>query len=406
MEIVNVYAPNQEDPNFFVNLLDKMSKCETDFPLIVGGLNIHLDVNNDIKSRKVDHLESASSKIVNAFLEEYSWADIWRVHHSEVFQFTWKNSSSTVMSRIDYLLCPINCLGFTRKISIAPATVSDHCPVYLDLEFLENMRGPGYWKFNEAHLQNKAFVDEVNKIIDLADYRYEHSSPTSKWESLKQDIKEFAIKFSKEEATKKRTNLAQLERQLQAANKKLAMINLSSTRAVYWINKFNVRIDNLKLRLLKESLYATQGAMLRSKSKWLDQGEHNTCYFLSLEKRNAKQKIMQATMLESGRLTRDPRQVLAVQRDFYAKLYKADVNIETKLDFAPEKKVPKQTQGLGQLISLDEIKIMIKEMAWGKSPRLDGFGVGIYIVFFNKIKQLLVELFNYAFQTGNLHASV
>ena len=61
---------------------------------------------------------------------------------------------------------------------------------------------------------------------------------------------------------------------------------------------------------------------------------------------------MQATMLESGRLTRYPRQVLAVQRDFYAKLYKADVNIETKLDFAPEKKVPEQTQGLGQLISL------------------------------------------------------
>ena len=49
---------------------------------------------------------------------------------------------------------------------------------------------------------------------------------------------------------------------------------------------------------------------------------------------------------------------------------------------------------------------MIKEMAWGKSPGSDGFGLGIYIVFFNKIKQLLVEMFNYAFQTGNLHASV
>ena len=48
------------------------------------------------------------------------------------------------------------------------------------------------------------------------------------------------------------------------------------------------------IKILKEELekiieYRTKGAILRSKSRWYNEGEKNTKYFLNLEKRHFKQ---------------------------------------------------------------------------------------------------------------------
>ena len=74
-------------------------------------------------------------------------------------------------------------------------------------------------------------------------------------------------------AKEKRQLKTNIEKQLKSAHKKLAMINLKSDNAIPLIQKVNNKIDNIQSQLERLSLYETQGAILRSKTKWCLDGE-------------------------------------------------------------------------------------------------------------------------------------
>ena len=191
------------------------------------------------------------------------------------------------MSRLDYFLAPQGTFGSVSDCTILPAIHSDHCPVIIELAMTQEIRGPGFWKFNVTHLSNKDFVDEVNKIIDYANYRYDNLNPINKWEMIKHDIREYAVIFSKEKAKQKHYKKEILERKLHSYRKKLNMINLQSEFAVSIIQATNEKIDSVLKELHTIELCEAQGAMLRSKVRWVESGEKNTKYFFALEKQRS-----------------------------------------------------------------------------------------------------------------------
>ena len=98
-EICNIYAPNQDDPAFFIDVLNNIQDSEVDFPIICGDLNVYLNELKDVKSFQCNRGQSSSSKVLNAFMDEYEWVDIWRVLYPDVFQLTWKRRGlSSTMS--------------------------------------------------------------------------------------------------------------------------------------------------------------------------------------------------------------------------------------------------------------------------------------------------------------------
>ena len=99
--------------------------------------------------------------------------------------------------------------------------------------------------------------------------------------------------------------------------KKLACINLSSINVIRLIERINPKIDQAKSELEKLHSYVTQGAMLRTKTQYFEMGEQSTKYFFSLEKRNARNKMMQSTYTEEGRLTTNSIDVLKQQVSFF-----------------------------------------------------------------------------------------
>ena len=103
--------------------------------------------------------------------------------------------------------------------------------------------------------------------------------------------------------------------------KRLACINLKSSQAILLIEKINIKLDSLKAELEKFNLFATQGAIMRSKSAFFELGEKNSKYFFSLEKRNSKAKSMSTVYDDQKRLITKPRQVLDQQVKFYQQLY-------------------------------------------------------------------------------------
>ena len=180
---------------------------------------------------------------------------------------------------------------------------------------------------------------------------------------------------------------------LRTQEKRLACINLDAESSIALITKINVKIDELKLELEKESLHATQGAMLRSKSTYNELGEKNSKYFFALEKRNAKGKTMTLLINDKNESITGTQNILIEQANFYKKLYTKDPNISFKMDTLPERKVSETDKVLlDSDITMEELAIALQQTKNSKSPGLDGLSTDWYS-FLCKIKHVLLDVF-------------
>ena len=59
--------------------------------------------------------------------------------------------------------------------------------------------------------------------------------------------------------------------------------------------------DNLKAELQQIYEAKAKGAILRSKVRWVEQGEKSTKYFFNLEKRNFNRKVITEIRREDGK---------------------------------------------------------------------------------------------------------
>ena len=183
-------------------------------------------------------------------------------------------------------------------------------------------------------------------------------------------------------------------------------INLSAENAVPLIEKVNEKIDKLKGELDGEHKYIMQGAMLRSRSRYYELGEHSSKYFFSLEKRNAKGRNMTSFFNEQNQLIEEPTEILKGQSAFYKSLYTKDEKIKFEMQIPPEKMISKEEKNeLEQKITLEELGLALKQSKNGKAPGLDGIPVEWLKAFYPKIKELLLEVFNYCYEVKRFHAS-
>ena len=75
--LVNVYGPNNNDSNFFLNLFAEIDKFD-DSNLIVGG-----DFNAvlgplDYRGSQSHHSNKKSKDMINILIDEFNHIDIWR----------------------------------------------------------------------------------------------------------------------------------------------------------------------------------------------------------------------------------------------------------------------------------------------------------------------------------------
>ena len=87
--LVNIYAPNKDEPQFFANIVMQIESFPTDFKIIGGDMNVTLNEELDHFSKKEKSQGSKSAELINEFLETENWVDIWRVCHPETKSYTW-----------------------------------------------------------------------------------------------------------------------------------------------------------------------------------------------------------------------------------------------------------------------------------------------------------------------------
>ena len=170
-------------------------------------------------------------------------------------------------------------------------------------------------------------------------------------------------------------------------------------------------IEGKKRELERIIEYQTKGAILRSKSRWYNEGEKNTKYFLNLEKRHCKQAtITQLKVSEDDFISTD-KEILLECENFYKNLYTSKVDTKKNADafFPPleeQKRLSQEEQSLCEgPLSKKECLEALKSMASEKTPGSDGLPCEFYKVFWNDLAEILLNALNFSFETGQLSIS-
>ena len=226
---VNIYGPNEDNPQFYRNLKEISSEFDNELLIICGDWNFVQ--NPEIDYYNYLHINNPRArKVVLDNMEENSLVDVWRLFNEDVRAYTWKRINPVrKQAQLDYFLINETCLEYVMDTNINPGYRTDHSSILLKLKFINNERGRGYWKFNNSLLKNKEYIklvkDTIQEVIDTYKTNDEHAINNIEFsindqlflETLLMIIRGNTIQFS---SFNKRKN-TEKEKKLEADIKKL-----------------------------------------------------------------------------------------------------------------------------------------------------------------------------------------
>ena len=409
--VINVYGPNidKDKPAFMNELSGELEKTNPNSNIILCG-DFNLVMNNALDIISGQPHDTRLVAQFNEFVSSEDLYDVWRLHHGQTKEFSWCRRSFTwIARRLDYIFVNSSLFDKISSCEISPVPNSDHRGVEMEFVMENFKRGPSYWKFNNSLLKQHDYVALINDKIDLCQAAFETFPPQLKWEYCKNQIKECSVQYSKQKAQLRRNDLSRLRARLKEIQTELSANIANEENRETLLNE----MTDTKLALDLLSLHEAQGAQIRSRLRWIEQGERNTKYFLGLEKANCKNKTITALKNKEGILCTKQKEVMKIQVDYYKCLYAEKFNFEEKRDICEEYcadlDIPQlsanQQASCEGMVTADEAGNALSKMRNDSSPGTDGLTAGFYKVFWCKLKDMLVESYNEAFRQGALSVS-
>lgn len=310
---------------------------------------------------------------MNIFQNDFVLVDIWRLRHPTLRRFTRRQKAvgGFVQSRLDFWLVSSHLNSAINKVEIHPGRRSDHSIISLAIQSQDvDTRGRGFWKLNTSLLQDSAYVEKIRDCIARSKVKYsEVEDKRTLWDLIKCEIRAETLTYSihKSKASK------QMEKELVELIKDLE-IQLADDPSDDLVAEYNV----VKTELDNILSIKRKGAMLRSKARWVEEGETNTAYFLKLE--NINQKLKSINLLHVG----DKRiigrnDILDEELKCYQNLYAKEENANTQeiedTFLGTDQELPTlsetEKENGDKNITLLELNKALKELPNGKSPGSD-----------------------------------
>ncbi len=98
------------------------------------------------------------------------------------------------------------------------------------------------------------------------------------WDFCKVRIKEESIKWSQKSSKQHKEQIKVIERELKETENDIALAIEPEN-----LTKLSIKREDLILKLNTFYHLKAEGAQIRSRAKWVEQGEKNTKFFLTLE---------------------------------------------------------------------------------------------------------------------------
>lgn len=258
-----------------------------------------------------------------------------------------------------------------------PCPFSDHCAVLLSVSVPEPVpRGPGRWKLNISILKDDAFKAVVSSFwVGWQARKGSFDCLQSWWDKGKEKLKGLAVSFCNSKSVEKtqvRSVLVNLSQHLRA--------QIDAGR----LSLMNIYESTLS-RIASLDLSAAEGACVQSRTRWAEEGESSTHYFLRLEKKNAVENWISAMKASDGSIVSDVQGIGDSWVSFYSDLFRScptnsriqDELLDKLNSFIPVGEVPVCEGHL----SVGEVHQALLGMAKGKSPGSDGLPAEFYLAF-------------------------
>ena len=394
--LVNIYAPNLDCPSFFVSLTEDINSFTRDEVIMGGDFNFVLNINLD-KKGGIPRTNFNAREQCLALINLFDLTDIWRERNPHRADFTWSsNITPGIHCRLDFFLISRHLTNLTSNCSSSPGLQSDHSLVNLDINVFSEIRGPGYWKFNNSLLNDDNYKAIITDLLTLNINNRDIGNPAQKWDFIKYQIRSTTIKYSKIKAKERR----KLESELldTIAVQERLYFESSSTQVLNTLKEARNRLSLLyDLKL--------QGIIVRSRARWVENGEKATKYFLNLEKRNKSSKVIRKLKKENGEYLTNSRDVLEELRHYYRNLYSSErvdshlflQNIQNRIKLNLDDAA--HCEGL---LSAEDCRTALFSLPNGKSPGSDGLSVDFYKFFWPIIGDTVINSLNYAYNTSKL----
>ena len=252
---------------------------------------------------------------------------------------------------------------------------------------------------NSSFLEDEEFCTQMNSNIDIWKNIYSSIKDKRKmWELIKYEIRRFCMQYGKRKKSAQNIYTGNLLKKLNEIEVELGENPNEEVKDQY---------ENIKMKLQDIEDKVSRGSILRSKAKYIEEGEKPTKYFFDLEKKNAIKKHIRKLILPGGTTTTNPEEILEYMQTFYSNLYKSKENDQiqdTNYFLDTEMKSLPNSVGaqLGEKLTLEECKKTLCMFTHNKSPGNDGLTIEFYKAFWKKIGNDLIDCFNYSYEHGEL----
>ena len=218
--------------------------------------------------------------MLSNFMYKYDLVDVWRHNNPGTREYTYIDLSGRGRnSRIDLFMMSKDILRYGKNCEITQAPAPDHKAVTLQLMFNKRQRGKGYWKLNSSIVKETEYQELIQNVIKETHKEY-HSelSHVQFWEFLKVRIKEYTLHYCINKARGKRNDIKLLERDIDDIDQQINYNDKESEKLIEMRKNLKYKLDQLYID-------KARGAQIRSRVKWIEEGEKSSSYFLNLERK-------------------------------------------------------------------------------------------------------------------------
>lgn len=409
--LINIYGPNKDTPEFYENIQQTITDSQNNI-ILAGDFNLIL--NPDVDCFDYMHVNNPKAREkVLTMINQCGLIDIYRELHFDQKIFTWRRKNTNKQARLDFFLITENIVTDVVDCKILPGYRTDHSAVFLHIDFGKFQKGNSYWKFNNSLLYDQDYVNQIKKLI--LDVKCQYASELQLYDLPIDEIPNEFIQFSINDQLFLEVLLMEIRGKsisyssyLKKKNEKLEeklLIDIQDLESNVSINHSELENKRKELNTIRNK--KLEGVRIRSKAKWVDEGEKVTNYFCSLENRNFVSKCMSQLETHSGQMLNSQEEIIKETYLFYKKLYTTRTidDFDLKNEFkdniinilSDEERISIETP-----LTYSEFTSALKNLKNDKSPGSDGFSSNFYKFFWKDIGWFVVRSLNYGFSIGEL----
>ena len=181
--IMAIYGPanggeDTKNAKFYEEEVFEVLHTETyDNVIMAGDWNVFLNPTMDQNYyRNPEKYRSITRGAIKSKMRTHTLSDVYREQYPTSSEYTFKDrAGSNTHSRLDYFLVDHETASYTTKTSIEPITSPfDHSEITITVDFDKVKIRPGFWTFNNSHLESNIFKEMIR--TELMHIVYEHQT--------------------------------------------------------------------------------------------------------------------------------------------------------------------------------------------------------------------------------------